>query len=213
MSTSTYTCTITTDALLTNVTFFIPVPATGGGNSPIIGRISDKDTSPLPEGWKISLYDTGKATYVKITAAKIEPPAGTKPGEKYSNAFTAGTITRQLAETRSPVDSGVIFRPVQNIERAECPAELVNSPGSPTCYRYLTTVYADYDTVPAATVIIDSAMNVKNEWTILKPEFSEYRATISLLMFGSNHGWTLTKGWLETNIGTVTPTKAPTLFF
>ncbi len=39
-STYSYTCTITTDSPLSNVTLFIPVPADMEGNSPIIAQIS-----------------------------------------------------------------------------------------------------------------------------------------------------------------------------
>ena len=68
-----YTCTITTDSPLTNVTLFIPVPADPAGNSPIIGEFSAHTISGVPDTWKTELYDTGKATLVKITAPSLAP--------------------------------------------------------------------------------------------------------------------------------------------
>ena len=66
-STYSYSCTITTDSPLSNVTLFIPVPADMQGNSPIVERFSTREISGIPDDWSVSLYDTGKATMVRIS--------------------------------------------------------------------------------------------------------------------------------------------------
>jgi hypothetical protein len=210
--TTIYTCTITSDSILSNVTFFIPVPADPGGSSPIIRRISEKDISGLPAGWQTTILDSGKGTMVKITTPSIRPPAGTAPGARYDYTFSVNVTAKTLEDTKSPMETSMMFRPVQDQKNVQCPAELTNIAGSPTCYEYLTTIYADYDAVPNATVIITSSLDVKNEWTIFSPEYSEYRADIFLLMFGANHGWVNTRGSLITGLGTPTPVSPPTLF-
>jgi len=208
-TTTSYSFTILTDSVLTNVTIFIPVPADPGGNSPVIARISRQDISGLPAGWQTTLFDSGKGTMVKITTPSINPPAGSVPGARYENTFTINTTTKALEDTRSPVDNSMMFRPIQNLKSVQCPAEISTLTGSPECYEYLTTVYASYDTSPDTTVIIKSSLDVKNEWTIFSPEYSEYRTDLFLLMFGNNHGWIPIRGSLITGLGKPTPTSAP----
>ncbi len=79
-STYSYTCTITTSSTLSNVTFFIPVPADTRGNSPVVERFSTGDVGGLPDDWTVTLFDTGKATMVRITTPGIVTPR--KPAGK-----------------------------------------------------------------------------------------------------------------------------------
>jgi hypothetical protein len=60
--TYTYTCTITTDAPLYNVTLFIPVPADLTGNSPMVSGFSSHMMNGVPAEWDTTLFDTGKST-------------------------------------------------------------------------------------------------------------------------------------------------------
>ena len=53
-STYSYTCTITTDSPLSNVTLFLPVPADPSGNSPIVAQFSAQDIAGLPEDWTVT---------------------------------------------------------------------------------------------------------------------------------------------------------------
>jgi hypothetical protein len=207
-----YSCTIASDSVLSNVTFFIPVPADRGGNSPVVGRISAQDIYGLPAGWQTTILDSGKGTMVKITTPAIRPPAGTAPGARYEYTFSVKVTTKKLEDTKSPIENGMMFRPVQDLKTVQCPAELTTMAESPMCYEYLTTVYANYDAVPNATVIVTSNLDVKNEWTIFSPEYSEYRTDLFLLMFGANHGWVNTRGSLVTGLGIPTPVSPPTLF-
>ncbi len=78
-STYSYTCTITTDSPLANVTLFIPVPADPAGNSPVVAGFSARAITGIPGDWETTLFDTGKATLVKITTPAITPPPGNRP--------------------------------------------------------------------------------------------------------------------------------------
>ncbi len=66
-----YNCTITTNTVLSNVTLFLPVPADMTGNSPVISQISRQQVTGVPEDWTLTLFDTGKATLLKISAPRI----------------------------------------------------------------------------------------------------------------------------------------------
>lgn len=200
-STYTYTCTITTDSTLTNVTFFIPVPADRAGNSPIVSQFSAHEIAGLPADWKSTLFDTGKATMVKITAPAIIPPEGTSPAHPFTITISSDMKAKRVIDTQKPVENSAMFHPLHGVEPVTCPQETAATGGSPGCYRYLTSIYADYHTSPSASVSVRSSLVGKNSWTIFRPMSNEYHTGISVLMFGDNKGWTSMKGTLESGIG------------
>ncbi|MDP2796100.1 MAG: hypothetical protein Q8N94_01140 [Methanoregula sp.] len=201
-STYDYSCTITTDSQLSNVTLFIPVPADLTGNSPIVAQYSAQEIEGRPADWKVALYDTGKATLAKITTPAIIPPSGTSPSHPFTIRLSINMGSKDIINTRSPIEQGVMFRPVQDAQKVNCPAKNTGVSGDPICYQYLIPVYADYQAPMNASVSITSTLQGKNSWKIFDPQFNEYQAEISVLMFGENHGWTVMKGMLESNMGT-----------
>jgi len=204
-----YNCTITTDSQLTNVTLFIPIPSDRAGNSPIVARYSAQDIEGSPADWKVTLFDTGKATLAKITTPAIIPPSGTTPSHPFTIRFSIKTDSKEVINTQSPVEQGVLFRPVQDIHKVSCPARNTEVTGEPLCYQYLIPVYADYQAPMNASVRISSSLHGKNSWKIFDPQFNEYFAECSILMFGENHGWTVMKGTLESNIGAYNVPASP----
>src|SRR5512139_3617854 len=83
-STYSYKFTITTDSKISNVTFFIPVPADPQGYSFIVAVYCARSIAGIPDDWTVTLFDTGKATMVKVVTPAINPPAGTSA----ANPFT-----------------------------------------------------------------------------------------------------------------------------
>jgi len=73
VSTYSYSCIISTDAVLRNVTLFIPIPADNRGNSPVVERYSVRDIQGLPSDWKTTLIGSNKGTVVQIQAPVIAP--------------------------------------------------------------------------------------------------------------------------------------------
>jgi hypothetical protein len=196
----TYTCTIITDAPLYNVTLFIPVPADTTGNSPVISAFSSHTVSGVPAGWETTLYDTGKATMVKVTTPAVIPPAGTNAASPYTVTFSSDTASRTPIDTKDPVGKSAMFRPVQALSENTCPQGPAD--GNTRCFTYTTSVYADYGTAADTTVTITSAVSGKNTWTIFEPRSNEYHTDISTSMKGENHGWALLEGKLTSGTGT-----------
>ncbi|MFA5416233.1 MAG: hypothetical protein WC295_12125 [Methanoregula sp.] len=200
-STYSYSCSITTDKILTNVTFFIPVPADTGGSSPVITRISAQDITGMPSDWNAVLFDTGKATLLKLTATRISPvfpPGNTTP---VPLRFSVDVKTPRMIDTLTPLADDAMFRPVQSVRDVACPANVGSYTGSPHCTEYSTTIYADYTAAPDTRLSISAQVTGTNEWKVFEPRFNAYKNEIDLLMFGDNHGWITTKGWLESGIG------------
>jgi hypothetical protein len=208
-STYEYSCTITTDSPISNVTLFIPVPADRTGNSPVVAQYSAQEIEGLPVDWKVTLFDTGKATLAKITTPAIIPPKETDSSHPFSIRLSINTGSKEMINTRSPVEQGVMFRPVQDLRKANCPANNTGTRGDPLCHEYLIPAYADYQAPVNASVSITSTLKGKNSWKIFEPQFNEYDAKISILMSGENHGWTVMKGTLESNQGAYTMPVSP----
>ncbi len=199
-STYTYTFTITTDSPLSNVTLFIPVPADMAGNSPVVARISAHDIAGVPDSWKTELYDTGKATLVKITTPSIIPPAGTSRNNPFTVTLYTNTTSKRVIDTENPVENSPMFRPVQGMEPAGCKDGGTAGSGA-RCYTYQAALFADYRAIPNATVTITSSLTGRNDWTIFEPKENEYRTGIYVLMSGDQKGWSTAGGELEDGIG------------
>lgn len=199
-STYSYTCTITTDSPLTNVTFFLPVPADPAGNSPVITRMSSHEVSGVPDSWTTELYETGKGTFVKVTTPSIVPPAGTTTKDPYTIALLTDVTATTPINTRNPANESPMYRPVKDLKPAECRDSSVPAAGG-FCSTYLTTLYASYQADPNAAVSFRSTLTGKNSWTIFEPKSNEYHTSVYLLMFGEQKDWTPVAGYLETGIG------------
>jgi hypothetical protein len=200
-STYSYTCTITTDSTLSNVTIFLPVPADPSGNSPIVAQFSAQDITGIPKDWIVSLYDTGKATMVRITTPLITPPAGTIPAKPYVIILSSEMKSDKVIDTREPIQNSALFRPVRDLQQISCPPDSSLVKGTPQCYHYRTSLYADYQAPSNASVNITASLAGKNRWKIFEPKSNEYTTTISLQMFGDNHGWSTMNGTLTKSIG------------
>jgi hypothetical protein len=196
-----YNCTITTNTVLSNVTLFLPVPADMTGNSPVVSQISRQQVTGVPEDWTITLFDTGKATLLKISAPRIGQNAINGSTQATSITFEVNASSHTLIDTRSPVENAAVFRPVQDINTVACPASDASTGSTPECSEYLTSIYADYTSAPSASVSISASLDATNSWTIFAPESNSYKNRIDVLMQGDNHGWVTTRGWLEYGIG------------
>ena len=197
-----YTCTISTDGVLSNVTLFLPVPADPNGNSPVVAKISSRDVSGVPAEWNLTLFGTGKATLLKISARTIGQPAVNGNVHPTTITLTVNASAPSLIDTALPVENAAVFRTVQSIHPVACPAGDTTSASTPSCFQYLTSTYTDYSAAPATTVTISAGVTGTNTWTIFSPASNEYQNTISMLaLHGGNHGWVTTLGWIESSVG------------
>lgn len=199
--TYTYTCTITTDAPLYNVTLFIPVPVDPAGNSPMVSRFSNRTMNGVPADWETTLFGTGKSTLLKVTTPAITVPEGTTASYPFTITFSSETTSRTSIDTRDPVDKSAMFRPVQALAARECPGEIAAGAGA-QCASYATSLYADYTTSPETITTIQASVTGRNIWTIFEPRSNDYRADVITVMKGSHKGWGVMEGNLSSGIGT-----------
>jgi len=200
-STYSYTCTITTDSVLSDVTLFIPVPSRTTGNSLIIERFSVRGIEGIPLEWKTTLTGSNKGTYVEIKTPVIAPVQNATTKNGYTAFLSLHATSPRLVDTQNPQDNDAVFHPMREMRMVECPGTANGTTGKGACYNYVSTVYADYSASPDARVTISSDIIGKNTWKIFEPAKNEYRSSISVLIFGEHHGWITAKGFLETGIG------------
>jgi len=195
-----YACTITTDGILRNVTFFLPVPADGNGNSPIVSAFSNQTITGIPADWNPTLFDTGKATLVKITTPSLVPPQGTSPVNPSTIRFEYEFRSKSVIDTLDPVGRSAMFRPVHNIAAGSCPPGAGSVPGG-QCESYTTSLYADYLTTPETNVTIRASVTGRNTWNVFGPHANEYRTDVIVVMKGTHKGWADLAGSLERGAG------------
>jgi hypothetical protein len=201
VSTYSYKCTISSDAVLTNVTLFIPVPVDNAGNSPMVERFSIREVNGLPPEWKTMLLGSNKGTMVKISTPVINPAQNGTMGKEYTIELTLRAPSPRLIDTRTPLVNDAMFRPVQDLRNADCRETTGGGTGKGTCYSYSSAVYADYSSSLDARVSIGSEVAGRNEWKIFEPAFNEYQTSISVLMTGDQHGWVIARGFMEVGVG------------
>jgi len=197
-ATSSYTLSISTDHSLTDATFFIPVPADISGNSPVVSAFSANKMPGVPASWQTTLFDTGKATLLKIHIPELIPPAGTGPDNPFTILIAAELPSETTIDTVSPLKNSPVFRTIRDLRDAPCEG---HGTGNPECFTFTTTLYADYTADPNTAVTITSAITGMNRWTVFEPKSNEYSSVISVLMHGENHGWETVKGTLMSRIG------------
>ena len=196
-----YKFTITTDSKLANVTLFIPVPADPRGYSPIVAGYSARNIAGIPDDWTVTLYDTGKATMVRVVTPAINPPAGTSAANPFTLTLSSDMKSGTMINTRQPVNNSAMFYPVRNLQTVTCPPAVPAGKGTPQCYRYITSLYAEYEAAPDASVNVTSTVVGKNSWKIFESGSNEYVTTTSLQMTGSRHGWETMASTLTTGVG------------
>ncbi|MCK9580883.1 MAG: hypothetical protein M0Q92_10610 [Methanoregula sp.] len=196
-----YSCSITTDSTLTNVTLFIPVPVDPSGYSPVVPKFSARQINGVPESWQTTLFDTGKTTLVKVYIPSLVPPEGTSPDNPYTVLLTTEVPYETVIDTINPLKNGSVYRPVQNIEAVPCDSRVTAKGGSPVCSTFLTSLYAKYEADPNAAVSIKSSITGRNHWSVMGEKSNEYSSEISLLMHGANHGWANVNGTQQDSQG------------
>jgi hypothetical protein len=197
-----YSCTISTEGVLSNVTLFLPVPADIQGNSPVIAKISSQDISGVPANWNLTLFDTGKGTLLQVAAPVIGQSPANGSAQPVTVSLTVNVSSPALIDTASPVAHAAVFRPVQNIQMVSCPADAAAFAGNLSCYQYQTSIYADYTAAPTASLAISSGVTGTNSWTIFSPASNGFRNTLSVpTLHGANHGWVTAVGGIVAGIG------------
>ncbi len=212
-----YEISLETDAVLSNVTLFVPLPERHGGRSPILERIGEGDLYGIPRDWETEIYGTEKFSMLMISADEILPQFGPPPlpasEEENLTAAPAATpvpvpVTIRVEadagaviDTRHPIGNSSVILPKYDLSPVPCPFPHGEEERPPACYTYETSVYADYTAGADAAVTITVSLTGTNEWFIFGWTGNEFRDRLTLALDGEVHGWQRANGTLMTGIG------------
>jgi hypothetical protein len=102
-------------------------------------------------------------------------------------------------DTSDPLNKSAMFRPAGEIVQVPCAPHQVQ--GTPVCYRYATSLYADYGAAADASVTINATLAGRNTWRIFEPGSNGYTTAVSLQLNGAQQGWSAMSGKLTDHIG------------
>lgn len=210
-STYTYEVTLETDAVLTNVTLFLPLPG-DSGRSPVTLAVGRGDLAGLPGGWGLGLYGAGNATFMKITADRIAPeyrPPPVPAGEEADPAAVPVPVPVRLVveaaaddriDTARPLGNAAVLRPKYNLTEVACDFPH-DAASPPVCYTYETAFFASYVTAPDARVTITVGLTGSNTWFVFGWSGNELRDRAVLTLTGPGDGWQRVRGAMTAGIG------------
>ena len=138
---------------------------------------------------------------VRVATPEINPPAGTSTANPFTLTLSSDMKSGTIINTREPVNNSAMFHPVRNLQTVTCSPGVPAGKGTPQCYHYITSLYAEYEAAPDASVNVTSAIVGKNSWKIFDIGSNEYVTATSLQMTGSRHGWETMTSTLTSSIG------------
>ena len=219
----TYEVRISPSATITDVTVLVPLPAQGGES---VLDVADVQHPFTPDGWSYSTVETDSGPMLRVQAAEIPTDPTyhysvvrddrlvrweTVPPDEYDPTnesqlrvehddveIDAQVESESTIETRSPVTSEPLLRPHENRTEAAC---FTNRGEEETCYVYDGRAFVSYDADPDTTVYVSVELRGTNSWWVFGWNFNEYTDRQSVEVVGSNDGWVVTEGELETGRG------------
>lgn len=199
MSDLTYTVTISTNASLTHISLFIPIPSDGKGRSPIIDQVGMEDNSRVFQGWNTSIYGANSETYLKLWTDYLPGPfEGT---ERIDYTLLVAAPVDSALHTREPERYDFVLFPDENLTEIPCNEE----DSGVRCFEYETRMYAAYRVPSQASVKIQVNLIGGNRWHIFQEYQNRYTDTMVALFTGPTSGWYEVRGELHTSLGDDNP--------
>ncbi|MDD1667191.1 MAG: hypothetical protein LUO96_01860 [Methanomicrobiales archaeon] len=191
-----YQVEITPDALLGNVTLYLPVPTRGAESSAVLERIGSGDLGGVPAGWEVSLIGTEKFTMLEITAREIDPGCGCAP-----LILSLDTKVRGPIRTRTADSEDLVLGTVTRVIPAPCVGTDTGASPEMRCWVYQGPAYADYTSEGNGQLSIHVSLTGRNAWDVFGPSGNEYRDSLQFSFSGERQGWRTGDGSLVTGIG------------
>jgi hypothetical protein len=195
-STYDYQVTIASDAAITNVTLYLPIPARGPENSVVLEGIGAGGLSGVPRDWNTSLIGTEKFTMLEVTAREMAP---TPVGKPYLLSITSRV--RGPIETRNAGSDDLVLVPSALKRPVTCVGMDTEVSPEMQCGMYEGPIYADFTAPKNVRLMIFISLTGKNSWDVLGPSSNEYQEGLQVSFSNGVRGWHNGSGNLITGIG------------
>ncbi|MDW7732867.1 MAG: hypothetical protein SCH66_10630 [Methanolobus sp.] len=180
-----YDVRIVTDAVLQNVTLYIPLPA--HNNTSAVGRnIIDTNFNEDDLSWKYALVDNEHGLMLSLKNNEVKPPT-----RLYFSADlgTMVSVDHEL-NTKDPIGNEMVLSPKYEVT----PVDAGKYWYFDDVYTYKSMVYAEYATIPDANVEISISLDGRNSWWTGGWQSNDYAEQIDIQLSGPQDGWTTVYG-------------------
>lgn len=200
-----YSVTVATNATLTNVTFYLPYPATAGGESPFdaVFETEDGETETgafsVPDGWRVTPVETDHGRMLRVTASEV-PTRVRSDGHAYETyTLEASAPADDAVDTGEPFETEPLLRPASGFETVPCPNQ-GSVPSGSTCHVFESRLYASYDAPEHADVDVFVVAGGANDLDGDRGNW--YSERVITRLEGARGGWVEVGGDLQTGAGT-----------
>lgn len=195
-----YDIEVTTDAPLSNVTFYVPLPMLNNTSSAGQDIINSSSNSQRVK-WETALVETEHGLMLSMRTERIEPKSalrGEGPDTYPRPVILATTVFfNDTIDTKNPVGNAEILMPRYNSTNLGA----ITSYRDAISYRYDSRIYAHYEASPDSRVNIAVRLDAQNEWWIGGWQSNSYRELIITELSGPQDGWIIVNGELVTGEG------------
>jgi hypothetical protein len=195
-----YSVTLATNATLSNVTLYLPYPASAdGGDAPFDAAFEGRaETVSVPGGWQVEPVETEHGRMLRVTATEM-PTRRRSDGHRYeTHTLSASVPAGHDIDTVEPIGSEPLLRPAEGFEAVPCP----NQGGVPTrstCHVFESRLYARYDAPANADVDVfvtsggyEDLGGSRGRW---------YSERVITRLEGPRDGWVEVSGDLQAGAG------------
>lgn len=139
-----YSVTLATNATLSNVTLYLPYPATGDGSPFDAAFEGTAGNVSVPDGWRVAPIETEHGRMLRMTASEV-PTRPRSDGHRYETHTLRATVPADHdVDTVEPIGSEPLLRPASGFETVPCPNQ-GGGPSGSTCHVYRSRLYAEYE--------------------------------------------------------------------
>jgi len=219
-----YEVSLTTDAVLRNVTLILPLPVHNGTS--VVGEsLSGGGGYGVPDGWNLSVRRQNGTPMLVVAADNITPiyaplPIAVTPGEEtgetvtitYSSEYSGTTPILLPYEIGATVEAGSTYytadrepgpidtkHPLEN-EPVLSPKENIMPAADGKGYTYGCPLYLSCDAPAGANLTVVIRFSGTNEWWLLGWSYNTYTDLI-LAEIPAEEGWRSVGGTLATGEG------------
>jgi hypothetical protein len=194
-STYGYGVSVDTNATLSNVTLYLPLPVAASGESPVATAVQD-GTADAPEYWRYSVIETDHGRMVRIEVDELAAERQSD-GRHYSvHQFGATVPADGVVDTSDPYSTEPVIGPTEGRRERPCPNVAGPDPGQ-TCFDYTSRVYVAYDAPPEADVGLRLVHNGVNSYEAPRRGTDMYYERLSVGLRGPQDGWLDVDGFVS----------------
>jgi hypothetical protein len=194
-----YSVTLATNATLSNVTLYLPYPASDEGSPFDAAFEGTAGNASVPEGWRVAPVETEHGRMLRVTASEVSTRLRSDGRRYETHTLRADVPAGHDIDTVDPVGSEPLLRPADGFETVPCPNRAF--PSRATCRIYGTRLYAQYDAPEDADADVDVVVVFGGYDDLGGGRGRWYSERVIARLEGTRDGWVEVPGDLQAGAG------------